>query len=119
MDFYFFYYFLFREYNDGRLKLDKEKIIKNIRNLLILKKEKIYTAIKYLRKLFRLEKETKPFKDRILRDIKKRFLHEEENYHKPGRKMNFWSNNYIEYESSGDRNKTLSAEEYFKKIRPY
>ena len=32
---------------------------------------------------------------------------------------NFWSNNYIEYESNGDRNKTLSAEEYLDKIRPY
>ena len=32
---------------------------------------------------------------------------------------NFWSNNYIEYESDGDRNKTLSVEEYLNKIRPY
>ena len=31
---------------------------------------------------------------------------------------NFWSNNYIEYESNGDRNKTLSVEEYLNKIRP-
>ena len=27
--------------------------------------------------------------------------------------------NYIEYESNGDRNKTLSIEEYLNKIRPY
>ena len=27
------------------------------------------------------------------------------------RVSNFWSNNYIEYQSTGDRNKTLSAEE--------
>ena len=32
---------------------------------------------------------------------------------------NFWSNNYIEYESNGDRNKTLSVEEYVNKIGPY
>ena len=32
---------------------------------------------------------------------------------------NFWSNNYIEYESSDDRNKVLSVEEYLNKIRPY
>ena len=25
---------------------------------------------------------------------------------------NFWSKNYIEYESNSDRNKTLSTEEY-------
>ena len=29
------------------------------------------------------------------------------------------SNNYIEYESSGDRNKTLRVREYLNKIRPY
>ena len=32
---------------------------------------------------------------------------------------NFWSNSYIEYKSNGDRNKTLSVEEYLNKIRPY
>ena len=29
------------------------------------------------------------------------------------------SNNYIEYESNSNRNKTLSVEEFFNKIRPY
>ena len=29
------------------------------------------------------------------------------------------SNNYIEYESKGDRNKTLSVEKYLNKTRPY
>ena len=32
---------------------------------------------------------------------------------------NFWSNNFIEYERNGGRNKTLSVEEYLNKIRPY
>ena len=31
----------------------------------------------------------------------------------------FWSNNYIECESKGDKNKTLSFEEYLNKIRSY
>ena len=44
---------------------------------------------------------------------------EEENYHKPVRVSNFWSNNYIEYESTIDRNKTLIAEEYLNEIVPY
>ena len=35
------------------------------------------------------------------------------------RATNFWSNNYIEYESNGDGNKTLSVEEYLNEIRPY
>ena len=32
---------------------------------------------------------------------------------------NFWSNNYIEYESNDDKNKTLSVEEYLNKTKPY
>ena len=103
------------------LSLEEENIIKDIRNLFRLKKEQNYTAVKDIRNLFRQEKETKAIKDRILRDIKNLFEHEkeEENYYKPVRVSNFWSNNYIEYESNGDRNKTLSVEEYLNKIRPY
>ena len=67
----------------------------------------------------KLKKETKAIKDRILRDIKNLFEHEEEYHHKLVRANNFWSNNYIEYESNGDRNKTLSAEECRNKISPY
>ena len=69
--------------------------------------------------LFRLEKENKAIKYRILRDIRDLSEHEEEeNYYKPVRVGNFWSNNYIEYKSKGDR-KTLSVDEYLDKIRPY
>ena len=32
---------------------------------------------------------------------------------------NFWSNNYFEYQSNSDRNKTLSDDKQLKKIRPY
>ena len=35
------------------------------------------------------------------------------------RVSNFWSNNYIEYKSNSDKNKTLSIEEYLNKSRPY
>ena len=85
------------------LSLEEENIIKDIRNL------------------FRLEKETKAIKDRILRDIKNLFEHEKEEkyYFKAVRVSNFWSNNYVEYESKGDKNKTLSVEEYLNKISPY
>ena len=93
-------------------------MIKDIANLLGLKKELNHTAIKDIRKLFRREKETKEIKDRILRDIKNLFQHEKEK-EKPIRVIYFWSNNYIEYETNGDRNKTLSVEEYFNKNRPY
>ena len=74
-----------------------------------------------IRNFFRLEKETKSIKDRILRDIKNIFeLEEEKTYYKPVKVSNFWSNNYIWYENNGDRNKTLSVEEYLKDtINPY
>ena len=45
-------------------------------------------------------------------------MNEEEDYYKPVREGNFWSNNYFKYESNGDRNKTPSVEEYLKKIKP-
>ena len=61
----------------------------------------------------------KVIKDRILRDVRNLFELEEENYYKSARVSNFWTNNYIEYESKGDRNKTLSVEKYLHKIRPY
>ena len=69
---------------------------------------------------FRLKKETKAIKDRILRDIKNLFEDkDEENYHKPVRVSNFWSNSYIEYKSNEGRDKTLSVEKYLNKISPY
>ena len=67
----------------------EEKIINDIRNLLRLRKELNYTAIKDIRNLFRREKETKAIKDRILRDIKNLFEHEDENYSKSVRVNNF------------------------------
>ena len=91
---------------------EEENIIKDIRNFFRLKKELNYTALKDKRNLFRLEKESK--------EIKTLFKHEEEEtFYKPVRASNFWRNNYIEYESNSDRNKTLSVEEYLIKIRPY
>ena len=85
---------------------------------LSLEEENIITDIK---NLFRLEKEIKANNDRILRNIKNLFEHEEteETYYKPVRVSNFWSNNYNEYESNSDKNKTLSVEEYPNKISPY
>ena len=68
--------------------------------------------------LFRLQRENKEIKDRVIRNIRNLFEHEEEeNFYKSVKVGNFWNNNYIEYESNGDRNKTLSTEEYLIKIR--
>ena len=99
----------------------EENIIKDVRNLFRLKKLRKETndaAIKGIRNLFRVNKENKAIKDRIIRDIRDLFEHEEEDYYKPVRVGNFWSNNYIEYKSKGDRKK-LSVKKYLNKIRPY
>ena len=103
------------------LSLEEENIIKGIRNIFRLKKEQNYTAAKDIRNLFRQVKESKTIKERILRDIKNLFEHkkEQENYYKPVSVSNFWSKNYIEYKSNGDKNKTLSVDEYLNKISPY
>ena len=89
----------------------EENIIKDIRNLFRLKWRLNYTAMKDVKNLFTLEKETKVIKWRILTHIKNLFeREEEENYYNPVRVSNFWIKNYIEYESNGDRNKTLPVE---------
>ena len=77
---------------------EEEKIIKDIRNL------------------FRLKKEVKGIKDIVPKIIKNLFEYEKEkeNYYKPVRVNNFWSNTYIEY-----KNRILSVEEYLGKIRSY
>ena len=78
-----------------------------------LKSETNDAGTKYMKNIFKLEVETQAIKDIILTDIKNLFEHEEEeNYYKTVRVSNFWSNNYIEYESNSDRNKILSVEEY-------
>ena len=79
------------------LTLEEENIIKDTTYLFRLKEELNCTAIKHIRNLFRLEKETKEIKGRILRDIKNLFEHEEEkkNY-KPVIVNSFHSNNYID-----------------------
>ena len=52
------------------------------------------------------------------RDIRTLFK-QEDDYYEPTRVGYFWSNNYIEYESSGDRNKSLLVKEYLDKIKTY
>ena len=51
------------------LSLEEENIIKDIVNLFRLKKKLKYTIFIYIKNLFRLEKETKAIKDRILTGI--------------------------------------------------
>ena len=59
------------------------------------------------------EKENEVIKDRIIQDIRALFES------KSVRVGNFYNNNYIEYESNDDKNKTPSIIEYLDKIRSY
>ena len=56
-----------------------------------------------------------------MRDIRNLFISENEegDYCKSVRECIFWNNNYIEYQSNDDRNKTLSVEEYLNKTKTY
>ena len=96
-----------------------KKIIKDVRNLLILKSEVDDAIIKYIRNLFRLKKENELIKERIVKGIRNLLEHEKEDYYKAVTVSNFWSNNHIECESNGDRDKTLSVEVYRNETRPY
>ena len=53
-------------------------------------------------------------KEGIIRDIRILFEQEEKekDYYELKRVINFWNNNYIEYESNGDKNKNLLLDEY-------
>ena len=55
-------------------------------------------------------------KYRIIRDIWTLFERQEEkDYYKPKRISNLWSDNYIEYERNGDKNRSLTLDEYLNK----
>ena len=70
-----------------------------------------------IRNFFTQEKE-KDIKDGVLRD--KRTLYKlKKDYYEPIRNGNAFKINYIEYESNGDKDKTLSIKEYLDEIRPY
>ena len=100
-------------------KSEEENIIKDVRSLFRLKKKQSSTTIKDIRNLFRLKKEIKEIKDIVLRNIKNICQYgKEENHFQPVRENIFWSNNYIEYKSNGDKNKILSVKEYLNRIRP-
>ena len=57
-------------------------------------------------------------KDRIIRNINILF-EKEDDYYKPKRVSNFRNNNYIEYDSNGDKNRNLSLNKYLNNIKPY
>ena len=87
--------------NQIERNIAKDNIIMNIRNL------------------FKKEKKDKGIKDKVLRDIRTLFESDEDEYYRPTRTGNAFSGSYVEYESNGDKDKTLLIKEYLHKIRPY
>ena len=73
--------------------------------------------MKKTRNLFKLKKENKAIKDKIISGIRNLFKLENEDYEKPVRVSNFYINNHIEYRNNGDKN--LLIEEYLTKIKTY
>ena len=67
----------------------------------------------------RKEKNERLIKDRIIRDIRTLFEQLEEDQYKPKIVNAFQNNIYTEYEGNGDKNRNLSLDEYFNKIKPY
>ena len=97
----------------SRLEKDKkvqDNVIKDIRNLFrqkVIVSNVDYTVNKNIINLVGLKKEIEAVKDRLIRDTRNLFEHEEKDYYKPVRVGNFWSSSFIEYESAGDKNKTI------------
>ena len=87
----------------------KDRIIKDIWNLFDTKEEK--GERKRLEKLERKKQEDNErlISIRIIRDIRTLFEQEDQDYLKPKRINSFWNNNYIEYESSGDKGLSLNG----------
>ena len=100
-----------------RKREDLINIIKYIKNIFRLRKEIDNSTTKYIRNLFRLKTENETIKDEIIRDLKTLF-EEEDAYYKSIKVINFWKNDYTEYENNGDKNKNLSIKEYLNEIKP-
>ena len=96
-------------------KKDKNKTKKETNKKTKNEKESRGDIIKNMRRsLFKPKKQNKPTKDEKISDIRN-----VEDCYKLLRVDNFYSNNYIEYESNCDTDKNLPAEEYFCKIKTY
>ena len=86
-----------------------DKIVNDIWTLFETKKKK---------KIEKRNHNERIIKDRIIRDIIT-FFKLEEDYYEPKRVSNFWNNNYIEYDSNGDKNRNLPLDRFLIKIKSY
>ena len=77
-------------------------------------------GLKDMRRLYKVEKKKdNGINDNALKDMRIMFESDNKDYYQPVRFTNAFDDNFIEYESNGDKDKTLSIEEYLDKIIPY
>ena len=67
----------------------------------------------------KVNKEGNAIKDKLLRDMRALFESNDNDYYELVKTSNSFNSNYIEYESNGDKNKSLSIKEYLNKVRSY
>ena len=121
-----------KEFNELRHKFSKSKINEIRKNLYEIENEKNLFASKIKeieRKLTELEEnlsKTKKYYDyddieyNEIKDLKDLFdLSINEDYYKPIITKGAFNNNYIQYESKGDKGKTLSTKKYLNTFGPY
>ena len=121
-----------KEFNESRHKFSKSKINESRKNLFEIENEKNLFASKIKqieRNLTELEEnlsKTKKYYDyddieyNGIRDVKDLFdLSIDEDYYKPIIAKSAFNNNYIQYQSKGDKGKNLSIKKYLNMIRPY
>ena len=121
-----------KEFNESRHTFSKSKLNETRRNLYEIENEKsLFTPkIKEIeRNLLELEEnlfKSEKYYDyddteyKGIRDVKDLFdLSIDENYYKPIIINGAFNNNYIQYESKGDKDKILTPSEYLDMIRPY
>ena len=119
-------------FNKTRDRFLKQKIKKNRRNFYEIENEKNFSKskikeieqnlIELEESIFKLNKHYHydDVEYKGMRDIENLFSEfDEEDYHKPIKTKDAFNNNYIDYESRGDKDKKLSLREYLYMIIPY
>ena len=91
----------------------KPKIIRDKLKDKIIKISEYFSITKKNTAKRRSKMKKKIIKDNLIRDMRILFDQEKEkDYSGPKRVSNFWNNNYIKYESNGDKNRNLSLDVY-------
>ena len=115
--------------NQSRDELEQIAKMRCIKNYKNMSKEGLLIALlkseQSLAELCNKVEETKKYPDHDdldyegIRDIENLFDEINEDYYKPVKTKIAFNDNYIEYESRGEKDKNLSPKEYLDMIRPY